>query len=131
MIKDSCSVAASEREFIVYNAKERRRLNVGNSGLPTGRNPQGNGSAIVSKILIRSIHTEVRKSNVSSKPKARKGQGSLEEMLMYDKDGKCINAYETLSKLEVLQTAYMNIKSEPGNMTPGVDTETLDGISKE
>jgi len=82
-------------------------------------------------ILVRSKHTEVRKSNVSPKPKARKGQGSLGEMLMYDKEGMCINAYETLSKLEVLQTAYMNIKSEPGNMTPGVDTETLDGISQE
>jgi retron-type reverse transcriptase len=27
--------------------------------------------------------------------------------------------------------AYENIKSKPGNMTPGVSPETLDGISKE
>lgn len=72
----------------------------------------------------------MRKSEVSSKPEARKGQGSLEEMLMYDDEGRCTNAYSTISKLEVLHTAYMNIKSEPGNMTHGTDKETLDGISE-
>lgn len=50
---------------------------------------------------------------------------------MYNERGQCINAYEVICKLEALYTAYMNIKSEPGNMTPGVDSETLDGISKE
>lgn len=115
----------------MYNAKERRRLNVGNSGLPTGRNSHGNGSAIVGMFSIRLKHTEVRKSKVSSKPEARKGRGSLEEMLMFNKDGKCTNAYELISELEVLHTAYMNIKSEPGKMTPGADLETLDGISED
>lgn len=96
--------------------------------MPTGRNPHGNGYAIVGYGL-RLIHTEVRKLEISSKSEAGNGRGSLEEMLVYNEDGKCINAYETLSKIEVLQTAYMNIKSEPGNMTPGADMETLDGIT--
>ena len=73
----------------------------------------------------------MRKSEDSFKPEARKGKGSLKEMLMFDKEGKCTNAYEVLSKIEVLNTSYMNIKSEPGNMTPGADNETLDGISIE
>ena len=72
----------------------------------------------------------MRKSEESFKPEARKGQGFLKEMLMFDEEGKCINAYNVLSKLEILNTAYMNIKSEPGNMTPGVNEETLDGISE-
>lgn len=46
-VKDIYSIATSERGYIVYKAKERRRLNVGNSGLPTGRNSHGNGSVIV------------------------------------------------------------------------------------
>lgn len=77
------------------------------------------------------VHTKVRKSKISSKPEARKGRGSLEEMLMFNENGQCTNAYEVICKLEALYTAYMNIKSEPGNMTPGADSETLDGISME
>ena len=114
----------------MYNTKGRRRLNAGNSGLPKGRNSHGNGSVIVGMISNKMIHTKVRKSKVSSKPEARKGQGSLEEMLMFNENGQCTNAYELVSKLEILYTAYMNIKSEPGNMTPGADAETLDGIDK-
>jgi len=37
----------------------------------------------------------------------------------------------TISDLEVLRLAYELIKSKPGNMTPGVNSETLDGISNE
>lgn len=131
LIKNSYSFTTSERGHIVYNAKGRRRLNVGNSGLPKGRNSYGNGSVVVGVSSGKWIHTKVRKSKVSSKSEARKGQGSLEEMLMFNERGQCINAYEVICKLEALYTAYMNIKSEPGNMTPGVDSETLDGISKE
>lgn len=35
------------------------------------------------------------------------------------------------TNVETLIYAYENIKSKPGNMTPGVNPETLDGISKE
>lgn len=79
----------------------------------------------------KNLHTKVRKSKVSSKPEARKGLGSLGEMLMFNEKGQCTNAYEVICNIEALYTAYMNIKSEPGNMTPGVDSETLDGISKD
>lgn len=47
----------------------------------------------------------------------------------FDKAGKCTNAYETILHLETLRQAYFHIKSKPGNMTPGSDGETLDGIS--
>lgn len=36
-----------------------------------------------------------------------------------------------LTTVDMLTYAYENIKSKPGNMTPGVSPETLDGISKE
>ena len=98
-----------------------------NSGLPKGRNSHGNGFAIVG---VRKIHTEGRKSGNSPKLEAHDGQKSLGEILTYDADGKCNNAYNLLCLNEVLQTAYMKIKSKPGNMTPGQDKETLDGISE-
>lgn len=37
---------------------------------------------------------------------------------------------KSISNLKNLITAYENIKSNPGNMTPGMDSTTLDGISK-
>lgn len=36
-----------------------------------------------------------------------------------------------LTNVDTLIYAYENIKINPGNMTPGVTPETLDGISKE
>lgn len=41
------------------------------------------------------------------------------------------NLYNIISNVDTLIYAYENIKSKPGNMTPGVTPETLDGISKE
>lgn len=41
------------------------------------------------------------------------------------------NIYNMISNIDTLIYAYDNIKSKPGNMTPGVSPETLDGISKE
>jgi retron-type reverse transcriptase len=49
--------------------------------------------------------------------------------LMYDDSGRCTNAYEIISSLDVLRQAYFHIKSKPGNLTPGTDGITLDGIS--
>lgn len=135
MLKDIHKISTSKRGHVVYSAKGKRRLGIKNSGLPTRRNPHGNGSVIVRVFKqygsTRMLHAEVRKLENLSKPKAHVGQGSLDKMLIYDDRGRCINAYNVLCKPEVLQTAYMRIKSEPGNMTTGSDKETLDGISEE
>lgn len=42
---------------------------------------------------------------------------------------KYIGLYKTLSEFNTLAKAYWNIKSSPGNMTPGVGSETLDEIT--
>jgi hypothetical protein len=95
--------------------------------LPKGRNPQGNGSAILGMYRL-CLHTEVRKFKDSPKLGAHVDTKSLREMLAYDEQGRCINAFQVLSDISVLKSAYDVIKSKPGNMTPGVDRETLDGI---
>ena len=46
-------------------------------------------------------------------------------------DGRCTNAFEVIAKYETLLMAYESIKSNPGNMTKGVDDETLDGITED
>lgn len=136
--KDSHQITTSERGIVVCNAKERCRLGIQNSGLPTVRNRHGNGFAIVGVIKLQVIerincrrYSEARKSGDSPKPQAHVGQGSLGELITYDSNGKCNNAYNVVCDVTALQTAYMMIKSEPGNMTPGTDGETLDGITED
>lgn len=46
-------------------------------------------------------------------------------------DNKIINILKTIADLENLKLAYYTIKSKPGNITPGLDGMTLDGISIE
>jgi group II intron reverse transcriptase/maturase len=55
---------------------------------------------------------------------------SPEERLRRAEDGRCTNAFEVLSEPSVLKMAYERMKSNPGNMVPGTDEETLDGISE-
>jgi len=39
--------------------------------------------------------------------------------------------YKLMLEQDLYVVAYQKIKSEPGNMTPGTDDETLDGFSLE
>lgn len=39
--------------------------------------------------------------------------------------------YKLMCNIEILEIAYNNLKSKPGQMTPGINPETLDGMSKE
>jgi retron-type reverse transcriptase len=54
---------------------------------------------------------------------------SLKQQLTFDNNNRCTNAYKFLIKSDLLLGSYGKIKSKPGNMTPGSDTITLDGIS--
>ena len=46
-------------------------------------------------------------------------------------DREIICSYNQLFDIELYKTAYNKLKSNPGNMTPGTDDLTLDGISKD
>lgn len=59
----------------------------------------------------RKFH-EVRKLNNSSKPDAHVGKRSLEEMLVFDRQGRCINAMKLVSDKIILMSAYGRIKSK-------------------
>ena len=41
------------------------------------------------------------------------------------------NLYKLICDIDILKLAYENLKSKPGQMTPGINPETLDGISTE
>jgi len=53
------------------------------------------------------------------------------QKLKFGQDGRCVNTFNLISDPEILKIAYLTIKSKPGNMTKGVNEETLDGISEE
>lgn len=57
--------------------------------------------------------------------------GKIRRHLKFDKDNRCTNAYEIISEVATLVDAYETIKNKSGNMVPGKDNETLDGIGKE
>lgn len=44
---------------------------------------------------------------------------------------KINDIYTLMFNMEMYEAAYKKLKSNPGNMTPGIDQITLDGISKE
>lgn len=46
-------------------------------------------------------------------------------------EAKNFDLYRLLCSQELLTIAYNSIKSKPGNMTPGTDGKTLDGLSEE
>lgn len=50
--------------------------------------------------------------------------------LRYDKEGKCVNAFEVLKNPVILELAYETIKSKAGNMVKGSDNETLDKLPR-
>lgn len=52
-------------------------------------------------------------------------------LLEFNKEGLCTNAFQVLSDPATLRDAYETIKNKSGNMVPGTDKETLDGIGKE
>lgn len=49
----------------------------------------------------------------------------------WTKDFKINDIYTLMFNMEMYEIAYNKLKSNPGNMTPGIDQVTLDGISKE
>lgn len=54
---------------------------------------------------------------------------SLRDKLEFEENGKCTNAFRLISDPAIIKLAYNDIKSKSGNMTMGVDKETLDGMS--
>jgi retron-type reverse transcriptase len=56
---------------------------------------------------------------------------TIRQLLKYDDNGRCTNAFLVMSDPRVLRIAYESIKSNPGNMVKGTDDETLDGLTED
>lgn len=87
------------------------------------------GHRVLAKVG-QSAHFEVRQRNYSTAISARAmaSADSTSSLIRLDSN-KFTGLYKCVSSVDTLVTAYDNIKSKPGNMTPGVDQMTLDGVS--
>lgn len=135
-----------------YQSKERYSRLAVNVGLPKGSDPYGNGVPVVPAAVptpMISRNSLYGLSNVK-----RRGRGTVFETpptryYSTDVQNNVISKLESLTRYcknknhqpvdrnlfgilkdpHFLELAYNNIKSKPGNMTPGVTPETLDGIN--
>jgi hypothetical protein len=132
----------SNEQVAGSNPKERRHLRepIGgqcqNSGSPDRRKSGGDGGLILARLntgykpwlsLVkgsRDISTKV------SLPAGFEKLGKLRELNTIDKTTANTKVLDLLSDIDILIAAYSKLKSSPGNMTPGMDSETLDGIAK-
>lgn len=117
-------------------------------GLPKGWKTHGNGVSIVP--IVMRISAQYVRGNA-----LRKGRDTVNNMFQFrnnstggttqtsnvvdklnslrlrSKDSHTIdrNLISLLSNYDLLELAYNNIKSKPGNMTAGINPETLDGMN--
>ena len=108
------------------------RCNFGNLGSPKGRNPYGDrvnvvqlsGRLTVGSFLIRREYSTGSRDKVVLELRSLTERISRNPTLVVDR-----NLYKLICNPYLLEIAYHNIRSNPGNMSPGIVPETLDGIS--
>lgn len=109
-----------------------------NTGSPKASNRYGDGALNSSlkfrdPILVgRRFQVEVGQRRYSTETGARTEMASAKSTsnLVKLDNNKFTGLYKTIADINTLKIAYSNIKSKPGNMTTGLDEETLDGVSE-
>lgn len=115
-----------------------------NLGTPEGRNTRGVGGFVVGGTLgiPRAIHTgpvgqpETYPKGARATPFNEPMPAGIANLIQLIHDNlahkNLVNkkVMNIVSDVSVLQMGYARIKSNPGNLTPGVDAETLDGINQ-
>lgn len=116
-----------KEENISQRSKAVHGVTTGTMGNPKGRKSYGFGGLVVGSKIRR--RTEIRQF-CSMKDINPSGGVNYESRtdVSYDRVTKVIH---DIANMRNLILAYEAIKSNPGNMTPGADTLTLDGVSLE
>ena len=135
----------SSEQVTSSNPKEGRYLTKSNggqyrnSGSPDRRKSGGDGGFVVANKKVSSLAIVINASLLAKGSRTFSTKASLPVGL--DKLGKLRlnntkdksqinrNILDIVANEDVLLSAYQKLKSSPGNMTKGVDNETLDGIN--
>ena len=131
-----CVLIWSDEQIASSSPKEGRYLTKSeggqyrNSGSPDGRKSWGDGGLVVANrkpLLVKGSRVFSTKATI---PTGLDELGNLR--LQNTQNTNYVNSriLELVADPDVLMAAYHNLKSSPGNMTKGVDDETLDGINK-
>lgn len=112
-----------------------------NSGSPDRGNSWGDGALVLaSNTVTRNKISNVRNYSTKVKGSSKKfavesmpaGMEKLQQLITNNVTNKSLvntNIMHIISDVDVLIAAYTRIKSKPGNMTAGIDSQTLDGIN--
>ena len=137
LIGNSRHIVATKTPSIKQNTKlgpkidNTKRESI--KGFPKGSNSYGDGVPILGNSKGCHSITKVGQRMFSSSTSAVNDKyinGKDLLMKMKVRNGKYYGLYKLISNEDVLFGAYQMIKSNPGNMTPGSDGQTLDGISQ-
>nr|YP_009132704.1 hypothetical protein [Bangia fuscopurpurea]AKA66468.1 hypothetical protein [Bangia fuscopurpurea] len=115
--------------------KRNNNSNVGNTGSPKCRQAYGDRVDVVRRIknfersTVKSFLNRKLYSTGSTINVERKFESFVKRAMEFPKETIDRDLYRILCDVNFLNIAYNNIKSKPGNMTSGITTETLDGIS--
>jgi group II intron reverse transcriptase/maturase len=128
---DTHDIVARGRQIVESRPKIEKAVKESTAGSPKGSNSYGDGALIV----VRGVRVQPKNeggqrfystSATTASFSARDLLSKLEVL-----DGKYSGLHKLVYSEELLFAAYWEIKSKPGNMTPGSDEETLDGVSQE
>jgi len=102
-------------------------------GSPKDSNVYGDGAPIVGDIKRGIISMKRWQRSFSTSTDAANDHISGAELLskLKVRNGKYYGMYKLICDEEILFGSYYMMRSKPGNMSPGTDEETFDGISKE
>lgn len=102
-------------------------------GSPKDSNVYGDGAPIVGGMKRGIISLKRWQRSFSTSTDAANGHISGAELLskLKVRNGKYYGIYKLICDEEILFGSYYMMRSKPGNMSPGTDEETFDGISKQ
>nr|NP_150408.1 hypothetical protein PylioMp37 [Pylaiella littoralis]CAC50849.1 orf748 [Pylaiella littoralis] len=140
------SLGISDEQRRISTIKKWTDLNTGyrgciyrNSGYPTSRNGYGYGGVVLVARGLKSlimVHESKRKTkgtslfkSYSSLPSGRERLGQIIKINIENPNHLNERILSLVSSYDMLEAAYIKIKSKPGNMTKGVDGKTLDGVN--
>ena len=133
---DNWAYAYELNESLESQPKETQTKHITTTGSPKGSNSYGDGVVILGTVKsfktdtkgpqnIRTYSTKAASKQISA---FESGMEWLSQMKK-NNDGRYYHLYKLISSKELLAAAYNEIKSNPGNITPGTDQTTLDHFS--
>jgi len=121
----------------VDNSQPKRNINFnfGNTGSPKCWQAYGDRVGVVRRVknferpTVKSFSDKKLYSTGCTTNVERKFESFVKRAMEFPERTIDRDLYHLLCDVNFLNIAYNNIRSKPGNMTPGITAETLDGIS--